>query len=167
MVRRMSLINIIKLSAKLPNKQALFALNRVPMRDTLVYLFCLFFVLFLPYTITNMIEVYQNAISKSQLVLQVILFYPFFMMFLVIISISFLAVFALILRYLLGRKLAYQQLWKMTAYAILWPFVLYQVILFLPISNYLGVTVCFVIYLIMMWQMIVIYPRNRKKSSMR
>ena len=130
----MSLINIIKLSAKLPNKQALFALNRVPMRDTLVYLFCLFFVLFLPYTITNMIEVYQNAISKSQLVLQVILFYPFFMMFLVIISISFLAVFALILRYLLGRKLAYQQLWKMTAYAILWPFVLYQVILFLPIS---------------------------------
>ena len=161
----MSLIKIITLSAKLPSKQALFALNRVPMRDTLVYLFCLFFILFLPYTIVNMMDVYQNAISKSQLVLQVVLFYPFFMMFLVIISISFLAVIALLLRFILVRKLAYQQLWKMTAYAILWPFILYQVILFVPVSNYLGVTVCFVIYLAIMWRMIVVYPRKRKKAE--
>ncbi|GAA0300025.1 hypothetical protein GGQ92_001542 [Gracilibacillus halotolerans] len=159
----MSLLKIIKLSSKLPNKKAVFALNRVAMRDTLVYLFCLFFFLFLPYTFLNMMDVYENAISKSQLVLQSIIFYPFFMMFLVIVSISTLAAIATIFRFILSRKLAYQQLWKMSAYAILWPFILYQITLFLPISNYVGLAVSFGIYVYLMWRMILIYPRRKKK----
>ena len=163
----MSLIKIIQLSAKLPRKQAVFALNRVPMRDTLVYLFCLYFFLFLPYTLMNMMDVYENAISKSQLVLQSILFYPFFMMFLVIISISTLAAIASFFRLILSRKLAYQQLWKMSAYAILWPFILYQVFLFLPFSNYVGLVISFLIYGYLMWRMILIYPRKKKNSRQK
>lgn len=159
----MLLYPIIKNSAKLPKKEALFSLNRVSMRDTLVYLFILFFICFLPnvlYGILNF-ETSQIGIDFSQYLLTILIFYPFFTFFIVIILISFLAFGGSIIRWVTQRKLAYQQLWKMTSYAIFWPLILYQLMQLLPVPSTLITLLCLAILYAILYKMISIYPKRR------
>ncbi|MFC4403063.1 DUF1189 family protein [Gracilibacillus xinjiangensis] len=158
----MNLISIIKSCAKLPQKKALFQLNRVSMRDTLVYLFLLFFISFLPNVILNIItfEADESVLSYTQFLLQMIVSYPFLMMFLVITSISVFAFFALIIRTVLKRKLAYQQLWKMTGFAMLFPLIFYHILFFTPLSNNIGFIISLVWLYVLIYRMIVIFPKK-------
>ncbi|KAB8127846.1 hypothetical protein F9U64_16965 [Gracilibacillus oryzae] len=163
----MILISIIKNCAKLPRKEALFQLNRVSMRDTLVYLFLLFFITFLPNVILNIItfEADESVLSYSQFLLQVIVSYPFLMMFLVIASISVLAFPAFIIRTFLHRKLAYQQLWKMTGFALLFPLICYHILFYLPVSNNIAVLISILWLYVLMYRMIIIYPKKKSKTE--
>ncbi|GAB2539159.1 DUF1189 family protein [Gracilibacillus alcaliphilus] len=157
----MRLLAILQKSASLPKKEALFWLNRVSMRDTLVYLFLLFFIVFLPNVILLILryEAGLSHISYSQYLLQIIVFYPFFTMFLVVASISLLALGAWLWRTLLRRKLAYQQLWKMTGFALLWPLLLYQLLTFLPILDGFGMSAALLYFLLV--RMIMVYPAKK------
>ncbi|SFL43295.1 hypothetical protein SAMN04487943_101523 [Gracilibacillus orientalis] len=160
----MAILAILRKSAILPKKEALFWLNRVSMRDTLAYLFLLFFISFLPNVILIIanFEQDQSHISFSQFLLQIIIFYPFFMMFVVVTGISILAIGSWILKWSLQRKLAYQQLWKMTSFALLWPLILYHLLFFTPLPTSYAFLVGLMLLYILMYQMILIYPKKRK-----
>ncbi|QGH35845.1 hypothetical protein GI584_18080 [Gracilibacillus salitolerans] len=160
----MATLAILRKSAILPKKEAMFWLNRISMRDTLVYLFLLFFISFLPNIILMIanFEQGQSHISFSQFLLQIIVFYPFFMLFVVVTGISILAIGSWILKSFLQRKLAYQQLWKMTSFALLWPLIIYHLLFFTPLPTSIAFLVGLVLLYILMYQMISIYPKNRK-----
>lgn len=160
----MAIFAILRKSANLPKKEAIFWLNRVSMRDTLVYLFLLFFISFLPNVILIIANFEQghSHISFSQFLLQIIVFYPFFMMFIIVTGISILAIGAWIMKGFLQRKLAYQQLWKMTAYALLWPLIIYHLLFFTTIPTSIAFLVGLVVLYILMYQMIIVYPKKRK-----
>ncbi|SER67224.1 hypothetical protein SAMN04487944_1085 [Gracilibacillus ureilyticus] len=164
----MTLFSILKLCAKLPRKEALFQLNRVSMRDTLVYLFLLFFISFLPNVIINILtfEADESLLSYTQFLLQVIVSYPFLMMFLVITSISLLALIALIFRTLLQRKLAYQQLWKMTGFALLFPLICYHILFFTPLPDSIAVIISLIWLYVLLYQMIIIFPKKKVRREM-
>ncbi|ENH95542.1 hypothetical protein J416_15522 [Gracilibacillus halophilus YIM-C55.5] len=159
----MSIIKQFRNSLKLPNKQALFQLNRVSMRDTLVYLFSLYFLLFLPNVVMMIahFDVSTSPFSFSQYLLQIILFYPFFMLFLVVTSISLVALVSWGVSIGLGRNLIYQQLWKMTGFALTIPLCVYQLLTLLSVPDgFVGVFAsCIFFYTII--RMISHYPKKR------
>ncbi|WP_277678117.1 hypothetical protein [Gracilibacillus dipsosauri] len=159
----MTILSIIKLCATLPRKKALFQLNRVSMRDTLVFLFLLFFFSFLPNAILIIIQFDPSVsqLSYSQYLLQVIVFYPFLMMFLVISGISILALGAWLICFMLRRKLKYQQLWKMTGFASFLPLLAYVVLYFTPLPNMASITLCAIWLYVLVYQMIIIYPTKK------
>ncbi|MGP4038462.1 hypothetical protein ACTWP4_00925 [Gracilibacillus sp. D59] len=160
----MAILAILQKCAILPKKESMFWLNRVSMRDTLVYLFLLFFISFLPNVIIMVanFESGQSHISFSQFLLQIIVFYPFFMMFIVVTGISILAIGSWILKWLLQRKLAYQQLWKMTSFALLWPLMIYHLLFYTPLATSIAFFVGLVLLYVLMYRMITIYPKQRK-----
>ncbi|WP_163580685.1 DUF1189 family protein [Gracilibacillus saliphilus] len=160
----MAILAILRNSAILPKKEAMFWLNRVSMRDTLVYLFLIFFISFLPNVILMIanFEQGQSHISFSQFLLQIIVFYPFFIMFIVVTGVSILAIGPWILKIFLQRKLAYQQLWKMTSFALLWPLIIYHLLFFTPLPTSFAFLVGLVLLYIILYQMILIYPKKRK-----
>ncbi|WP_035723671.1 hypothetical protein [Gracilibacillus boraciitolerans] len=159
----MAIFSILKNSATLPKKAAMFRLNRVSMRDTLVYLFLLFFISFLPNVIMNVVQfnLSQSDIAYSQYLLQIIVFYPFFMMFLVVTSISLLATGPWLLTWILQRKLAYQQLWKMTSYGIFWPIIIYHLLFFINIPISVSFSVSLALLYFILYKMIIIYPKRK------
>ncbi|MFD2657580.1 hypothetical protein [Gracilibacillus thailandensis] len=160
----MAILAILRNSAILPKKEAMFWLNRVSMRDTLVYLFLIFFISFLPNVILMIANFKQGQshISYSQFLLQIIVFYPFFIMFIVVTGVSILTIGPWILKSFLQRKLAYQQLWKMTSFALLWPLIIYHLLFFTPLPTSIAFLVGLVLLYIILYQMILIYPKKRK-----
>ncbi|MFC4386728.1 hypothetical protein ACFOZ1_02785 [Gracilibacillus marinus] len=162
----MSLLHILKLAIQLPKKQALFQLNRISMRDTLVYLFLLFFIAFLPNAFINVqqFDYAEQVVSYSQYLLQVIVTYPFLIMFFVVSGVSILALPAWFLSIGLNRKLAYQQLWKMTGFALLFPIISYLILFYSPISNYIAASISGLLLYSLLCKMILIYPKRKKRS---
>ncbi|WP_058308371.1 DUF1189 family protein [Gracilibacillus massiliensis] len=159
----MAILSILSKSASLPKKEAMFWLNRISMRDTLVYLFLLFFISFLPNVllIISQFESTESQIPFSQYLLQVIVFYPFFMMFLIVTSISILALGSWFLKWVCQRKLAYQQLWKMTSYALLWPLLIYHLLFFTKIPITLSFIIGLTLLYIILFKMIISYPKRK------
>ncbi|WP_163538662.1 hypothetical protein [Gracilibacillus sp. YIM 98692] len=161
----MSILSVITYCMKLPNKKALFQLNRVNMRDTLVYLFILFFLTFSPNVINAMLnfDPVEASLSYSQYVMQVIIFYPFLIMFLVISGVSLLAFGAWVIKWAMKRKLVYQQLWKMTGFALLLPLFIYQLIFWAPIHNIFAYTISLIWLYALIYQMVLVYPAVQRK----
>ncbi|SHM51895.1 DUF1189 family protein [Gracilibacillus kekensis] len=159
----MAILSILRKSASLPKKEAMFWLNRISMRDTLVYLFLLFFISFLPNVILiiSQFDPTQSQIPYSQYLLQVIVFYPFFMMFLIVSSISILTLGSWLIKWLCQRKLAYQQLWKMTSYALLWPLLIYHLLFFTKLPVTFSFTIGLVLLYIILFKMIISYPKKK------
>ncbi|ARI79028.1 DUF1189 family protein [Halobacillus mangrovi] len=152
-----SLIN----SLRLPKKEAMFRLNRKGMTNTIVYLFVLLAVLFLPDMIRTIRNLDTNLteVSRGQYLVQVIVFYPMFILFLILIGVSMLAGIALLMRKALGRKLTYQQLWKLTAYAATLPLILTVVLKNIAIPDGVSAILFFVLFSFLMYRMITIYPK--------
>ncbi|MGI8316318.1 DUF1189 family protein [Halobacillus mangrovi] len=152
-----SLIN----SLRLPKREAMFRLNRKGMTNTIVYLFILLAVLFLPDMIRTIRNLDTNLteVSRGQYLVQVIVFYPMFILFLILIGVSMLAGVALLMRKALGRKLTYQQLWKLTAYAATLPLILTVVLKNIAIPDGVSAILFFLLFSFLMYRMITIYPR--------
>ena len=160
----MNLITIFYKSIQLPKKEALFSLNRISMRDTLVYIFVVIFVLFLPELIHAIVnaDVDVEGLDVGTYILQVLVYYPLFIMFIVVAGISLLAAGALLLKTVLNRRLAYQQLWKMTSFAVTVPLIIYTLFNLVQLNSTITNWLPIVIYYILMYKMISVYPKMRK-----
>ena len=161
----MNLLFIFKQSLFLPKKEALFHLNRMSMRDTITYMVCLLLLLLSP-DIVKMIldtEVAHGALPRSVYIVQIIVIYPLLIFFIVVAGVSILAVTAAIVKRVLGRKLAYHHLWKMTVYALTLPLIIYTVLKFLPIDHFVVNILPLLIFYFLIYKMILVYPKRIKR----
>ncbi|MCA1012489.1 DUF1189 family protein [Halobacillus halophilus] len=152
-------------SIRLPKKEAMFRLNRKGITSTIVYLFILMTVLFLPDMIGTIIRLDSNLteVSRGLYLVQVFVFYPMLIIFLILVGVSALAGAALLMTNQLDRKLTYQQLWKMTAYAATVPLVLSILLKNTPVPNGLSALIFFSLFIYIMFRMIIIYPKKKAK----
>ncbi|SDL93639.1 DUF1189 family protein [Sediminibacillus halophilus] len=159
----MELIKIFKNSIALPKKQAVFWLNRVSMRDTLVYIFLLIFVLYLPegYALAFQENLLLDSDLRSVFILQSITFYPMYVIFTGLVVISTLAAGALLMARLLHRKLAFQHLWKMTAFALTLPLIVYTGIKLAGWGNGILLLLLIIGLYLILYQMVTVYPKRK------
>ncbi|MFZ0371247.1 MAG: DUF1189 family protein [Halobacillus sp.] len=152
-------------SVRLPKKEAMFRLNRKGITSTIVYLFILMTILFLPDMIGTIIRLDSNLteVSRGLYLVQVFVFYPMLIIFLILVGVSALAGAALLMTNQLDRKLTYQQLWKMTAYAATVPLVLSILLKNTPVPNGLSALIFFSLFIYIMFRMIIIYPKKKAK----
>ncbi|WP_246364182.1 DUF1189 family protein [Halobacillus locisalis] len=154
-------------SFRLPKKEAMFRLNRKGITSTIGYLFLLLTILFLPDLIGTIIRLDSSLteVSRGLYLAQVFVFYPLLIIFLIIVGVSVFAGGALLLRKALGRKLTYQQLWKMTAYASTIPLILTVVLKNISVPDSISALLYFTIFSFLMYRMIMIYPKASRKRS--
>ena len=155
------LINV-KNSIQLPKKEALFRLNRVSMRDTMVYALIFTFILVLP-DIFHAFKSYQEVdyfgMPRELYFIQLIILYPATIFLFVVIGLSVLSGLAVILRNLLHRKLAFQQLWKMTAFSLTIPMIFYLIFRIFQIETVWINLLPLMIYFFLITKMILVFPR--------
>src|SRR5690625_1217710 len=154
-------------SFKLTQKKAAFTLNRVSMDIVVVYLFILLFIVSIP----AFIEQIKNAHLMNvhvELFFLVIYFFIFYYLPLTIIVFVFISLVAYIGKWLtkfMQRKLHYSILWKMVAFSLTLPFLLYTIIaLFVSLSDkflWLG----FIYAIIILVNIIAIYPKRKKQTT--
>jgi len=154
-------------SLKLPQKKATFSLNRVSMDIVIVFLFILLFIVSIP----AFIEQIKNAHLMNvhvELFFLVIYFFIFYYLPLTIIVFGFISLVAYIGKWLtkfMQRKLHYSILWKMVAFSLTLPFLLYTIIaLFVSLSDkflWLG----FIYAIIILVNIIAIYPKRKKQTT--
>ncbi|RWZ52240.1 DUF1189 domain-containing protein [Halobacillus fulvus] len=154
-------------SVRLPKKESMFHLNRKGMTNTIGYLFVLLTVLFLPDLIGTIIHLDSSLteVSRGLYLVQVFVFYPLLIIFLIIVGVSVLAGAALLLRRALHRKLTYQQLWKMTAYASTIPLILSVLLKYIAVPDSISALLFLGIFTFVMYRMIKIYPKASAKRS--
>lgn len=154
-------------SLKLPQKKATFSLNRVSMDIVIVFLFILLFIVSIP----AFIEQIKNAHLMNvhvELFFLIIYFFIFYYLPLTIIVFGFISLVAYIGKWLtkfMQRKLHYSILWKMVAFSLTLPFLLYTIIaLFVSLSDkflWLG----FIYAIIILVNIIAIYPKRKKQTT--
>lgn len=160
----MELLTSFKNSILLPKKEALFRLNRISMRNALVYILLLSFIL----VAANIMTVLGSsaggtrAAPDSMFVLQLIVVYPFFIVFLMITGISILSALGFLLKMLFRRKLAYAYLWKITAFAITIPLFIYIVLDALEVPDSFVQVLPLIYYMIVISKVILLYPARKK-----
>lgn len=159
----MTMARILRNSLKLPKKQALFALNRETMRDTMVYLLLLMTTLCLPDTIriTYRYLTEESGTSLDLFITQLIVLLPFIIMFLTVAGVSALAGLAYIIRTMTKRKLAYHQLWKMTGYALTLPILIVIIIRIMEWSHWLFTLIPLGLLYILLYKMITTFPKRK------
>lgn len=154
-------------SLKLPNKKAMFRLNRVGMDLVVFYLFILILIVSIP-EIAMQLQVTDNVGGDLPIVLKLIYFFMFYYLPLTIAVFIFLSIMAYIgvgIAKLLKRKLRYQIIWKLLAFTTTIPFLLYTLLaLFFPISDqYLFLA--FIYSLVLLLMMILKFPKRRVRSK--
>lgn len=149
-------------SLRLPNKQAVFKLNRVPMDITVFYMFIMLFFISIPSLIHQLTET-TGLGSDMNIVFKLIYFFIFNYLPLTIMIFLLITAFAYLFTWIakwMKRKLKLQIFWKMIAYATTIPFLLYTVIaLFFPISD-VFLLIAIVYTSIIVLQVIKVYPRR-------
>ncbi|MCA1024224.1 DUF1189 family protein [Halobacillus litoralis] len=153
-------------SLRLPKKEAMFHLNRKGITQTIGYLFVLLLVLFLPDMVFSMIylETSVTEVSRGMYMVQFLVFYPLLIVFLILVGVSIMAGGALLLCRVLTRKLSYQLLWKLTAYASTLPLILSVVLKYAAVPNVISALIFFVLIVFYMYRMIIIYPKVPLRS---
>lgn len=150
-------------SVKLPQKRAVFTLNRVGMDITVFYLFLLLAIASIPALVD------QKAINDAS-VLQVhpffylIYFFIFYYLILVLVVFGLLSLFAYIGTFItrvLHRKLHYSILWKMFAFASTIPLLLFTCVSFFYPLSYLFLSLATLYIFTILMKIILIYPRRK------
>lgn len=152
-------------SIKLPNKQAMFKLNRTGMDITVVYMFILLFLVSLPTFIAQMTNP-AGAMASMNWVFALIYFFMFSYLPLTMIVFVLLSIIAYIgtgIAKLLKRRLRFSLLWKMSAYLTTVPSLIYIVLAFIyPVSDqFLWVILIYTFILLI--KVITVYPKRRKR----
>lgn len=151
-----SLMDMLINSVKLPQKQAVFTLNRIGMDITVIYLFVLLALSSIPTLIRQLGD--NELLSPFFFI---IFFFIFHYLIVVLVFFAFLSIIAWIgtlLAKKMGRKLRYSILWKMSASASTIPLLLFAIIAsFYPVNYlFLGLSVIFILYILV--KIILIYP---------
>jgi len=160
----LNLLVILKYCLLFPKKEAVLRLNKFDMRSTIVYLLVLLLLLIVPTEIRLLLEGSPNgnAVPSSVYIIQMLILYPFFTIFLGLIGISLLTFCGLALSKFLHRKLKFPLLWKMTAYSLAKP-----IFLFVLATALIGTTT-YIQLLVFVWvvvnliRMILVYPKRAK-----
>ncbi|WP_053220228.1 DUF1189 family protein [Virgibacillus senegalensis] len=162
----MQLWKIFRHSVTLPKKQAVFWLNRISMRDTLVYIFLLIFILYLPegYALAFQDNLLLDSDLRSVFILQSITFYPMYVIFSGLVVISVLAAGALLMARLLDRKLAFQHVWKMTAFALTLPLIVYTAVKLAGWDNGIIFPLLILGFYVILYKMVTVYPKRKNKN---
>lgn len=150
-------------SIKLPNKKAMFQLNRIGMDITVIYMFILLMIVSIPALIDRLLATSGpgTELNLFFLLIYFFIFYYLPMTLIVFLLLSLIAYIATGISRLMKRKLRYAILWKMSAYTTTIPFLLYTIAaLIFPIS---GVILwLFTIYtLLLLIKIISVYPKRR------
>ncbi|WP_188208198.1 DUF1189 family protein [Alkalibacillus aidingensis] len=158
----MNLLRIFKNSLRLPNKQALFSLNRENMRDTMVYILILIFILCLPDAVRIIYNFMtgESSVPTDVFIVQFTVLYPLMIIFLMVAGVSLHACTAYVIRSLSKRKLAYQQLWKMTSYALTIPILLLITFRMLTIEQTWINLIPFIVSHLLLYKMITVFPKR-------
>ncbi len=150
-------------SLKLPQKNAVFTLNRIRMDTTVFYLFILLAIASLP-ELVNQILADDTAgfnVNIFFLLIYFFIFYYLMLVFIVFTILSIIAYISLIISRGLKRKLHYSILWKMSAFATTVPFILYTIISFFYSLSYLFLTLATIYIFFMIVKIILIYPKRK------
>ncbi|MEI3604430.1 DUF1189 family protein [Pseudogracilibacillus sp. SE30717A] len=151
-------------SFKLPIKQSVFALNRIGMDITVIYLFFLLGLASLPALYEQVIV---NDSSSVQTFFLLIYFFIFYYLPLVLIVFSILSLFAYIgtlLARFSERKLRYSIMWKMAAFATTLPLLSFSIVSFFhPLSPLFLLISAFYIFFILI-KIIFIYPKRKSQK---
>ncbi|WP_234972619.1 DUF1189 family protein [Salimicrobium salexigens] len=152
----------LKLSLRLPKKEALFQLNRKGITSTIGYLFVLLLVLFLPniYSAITTFERELTEVARGLYMAQALVFYPLLIIFLIVAGVTIIAGGGLLLSKILKRKLRYQQVWKMTAYALTLPLVFSTLSTYIGLPDYVTVLVFITPISYLLYKMITVYPKR-------
>ncbi|MFD2130963.1 DUF1189 family protein [Pseudogracilibacillus auburnensis] len=158
--------NACKQSIKLPQKQAVFALNRVGMDITVIYMFILLALASVP-ALLEQILLEQSAVPIQTFFL-LIYFFIFYYLILVVIIFSLLSILAYIaslITKMLNRKLRFSILWKMAAFTTTLPLFLFTLFSFFYPLNHLFLIICVLYIFTVIIKIILIYPKRVRHSS--
>ncbi|RKQ32957.1 DUF1189 family protein [Oceanobacillus halophilus] len=159
--------NVFLNSIRLPNKKALFNLNRNGLDIALIYTLILLLFVSLPSLVDRLLN--ASGISADMNILFTLIYFFIFyylpLAIIVFINLSIIAYIGKVITRLMNRKLHYSILWKMSAFTVTIPFLLYTVIAFvLPVNDiYLFFSFIYTIGLLI--KMISIYPKRRNRSK--
>ena len=157
---KMGILTVFKLSLLLPQKQAVYQLNRVKTKDFFLYIFLMHLVLSLPNGIVMVVDFIEKD-NFDRTILFVGILYPILVIMTGTLGISLLAAIGIVIRIVTKRKLVYQLLWKMAMYASTIPVLLYTIInVFYKTDGILNALLLLVLLYIFS-KMIVTYPKMR------
>lgn len=162
----MIMIEAMLNSFRLPNKKAMFKLNRIGMDTVVIYLFILLFIVSIP-ALINQLQITNGLADGLPFILKLIYFLMFYYLPLLIgvfILISILSFIFLGISKVMKRKLRYQIIWKLIAFTTTVPFLIYTILAFIyPISDrYLLFAIVYSLVLLVL--MILKYPKRRVRG---
>lgn len=162
----MIMIEAMLNSFRLPNKKAMFKLNRIGMDTVVIYLFILLFIVSIP-ALINQLQITNGLADGLPFILKLIYFFMFYYLPLLIgvfILISILSFIFLGISKVMKRKLRYQIIWKLIAFTTTVPFLIYTILAFIyPISDrYLLFAIVYSLVLLVL--MILKYPKRRVRG---
>lgn len=152
-------------SLKLPQKKAVFALNRIGMDITVIYLFILLAIASIPELINQLSGGGPtHQVNPFFLLIFFFIFYYLVLVLIVFSVLSIVAYIATLLTRMLDRKLRYSLLWKMTAFATTIPLLLYTAIsFFYPLSEkFLLLANIYILFVLV--KIILIYPKRVNRT---
>ncbi|MEC5425080.1 DUF1189 family protein [Virgibacillus sp. C22-A2] len=153
-------------SIKLPNKKAIFKLNRVGMDIAVIYMFILLVLVSIP-SLIEQLTTMDGQSAELNLFFQSIYFFIFYFLPLVLIVFLLLSLIAYIgsgIAHLMRRKLRYSILWKMSAFTTTVPVILYTLLaLIFPLSN-TWLWLFFMYSIVFLILIISVYPKRRVRS---
>lgn len=162
----MILIDAFINSLKLPNKKAMFKLNRVGMDIVVFYLFILVFIVSIPNLVLQL-QMTEGLAGGLPVILKLIYFFMFYYLPLTIavfLLISVMAYVGVAIAKLMKRKLRYQIIWKLLGFTTTIPFLTYMLLAsFFPISDkYLLLAIVYSFTMLIF--MILKYPKRRARK---
>ncbi|GEN89732.1 hypothetical protein MKY30_05955 [Oceanobacillus sp. FSL W8-0428] len=159
----MQFTKILKESLLLPQKKAMFQINRIGMDSIMIYLFILFIVASLPELLSRLTD-WTGSGGEMNIIFQLIYFFMFYYLILSVLLlgvISFIAYLGRGVVYLANRKLYYGTLWKLTACSITIPILVFTFISFIwPIPDWF-LFIFFIYPFLLLIRMVFLYPQKR------
>lgn len=153
-------------SIKLPQKKAMFQLNRTGMDIAVVYMFILLLIVSMPSLIERIKDAHLFGVDIELffLIIYFFIFYYLPLTVIVFILLSIIAYIAVGITKLMKRKLHFSILWKMAAYTTTIPFLIYTIVaLIFPISDTL-LWLSLLYTLIVLIKIISVYPKIRQRT---
>ncbi|MDM8101385.1 MULTISPECIES: DUF1189 family protein [Oceanobacillus] len=159
----MKFTKILKESLFLPQKKAMFQINRIGMDQIMIYLFILFMVTSLPELISRLTS-WSGLGGEMNIIFQLIYFFMFYYLILSILLlgvISFIAYLGRGIVRLANRKLYYGTLWKLTACSLTIPMLIFTLFSFIWSIPDWFLFIFFIYPVVLLVRMVFLYPQKR------
>lgn len=150
-------------SVKLPNKQAIFKLNRIGMDITVLYMSILVLLVSIP-SLVDRLTATAGASADMQLILLLVYFVIFYYLPLITMVLLLLSLVAYIgtgISRLMKRKIKFPILWKMSAYTTTIPFLLYTIIALIFTVDVMYLWLFLISSLFFIIKIITVYPKRK------